>query len=123
DRSSAKRWLEQARDLAPGLDDLSATLGLLHGEALHGLIEGDLEAVRSASVEGARLSREAGHLYVLELMLSNLGSVARIAGDLGASKPLFAEALAIAHQIDDRVGQSGMLASLGCLAASSGQAR
>lgn len=106
-----------------GLDDLSATVGLLQARALHGFFEGDLDAARSASSEGARLSREASDLYSLEMMLLNLGCAALLAGDLHASKPLFSEALRIAHQIDDRVAQYYLLAGLGCHATGTGQAR
>jgi len=57
------------------------------------------------------------------MMLLNLGLAAQIGGDLAASKPLFAEGLRIAHQIDDRVAQFYLLGALGCHAALSGQAR
>jgi len=123
DRASARRLLDEARVVTSSLDDLPATLAVLQARALSGLFEGDLDAVRSASSEGARLSREAGDLYSLEMMLLNLGSAALIAGDLDQSKPLFAEALRIAHRIDDRVAQYYLLDALGCHAARSGQAR
>jgi len=123
DRASARRWLTEAQGITTGLDDLPATLMLLQARALHGLFEGDLDAVRSASSEGARLSREAGDLYSLEMMLINLGGAALIAGDLDASKPLYTESLRIAHQIDDRVAQFYVLGGLGCHGARSGQAR
>jgi predicted ATPase/DNA-binding CsgD family transcriptional regulator len=121
DSASARRLLDEARVVTTGLDDLPATLAVLQAQALNGFFEGDLEAVRSASSEGARLSREAGDLYTLEAWLINLGSAALIAGDLDASKPLLAEGLRIAHQIDDRVGQSYLLLALGCRAAASGE--
>ena len=57
------------------------------------------------------------------MMLLNLGSAALIAGDLGESKPLFAESLRIADQIDDRVARFYLLDAFGCHAALSGQAR
>jgi hypothetical protein len=123
DRASARRLLEEAGVVTAGLDDLPSTLALLQARALDGLFDGDLDAVRSASSEGARLSREAGDLYSLGMMLLNQGLTALIAGDLDESKPLFAEALRIADQIDDRVGQFYLLDALGCHAASSGQAR
>ena len=56
-------------------------------------------------------------------MLLNLGSAALLAGDLGGSEPLFAEALRIARQLDDRVAQFYLLAALGCHAAQAGRAR
>jgi DNA-binding CsgD family transcriptional regulator len=64
-----------------------------------------------------------GDLYTLKVWLLNLGTVALIAGQLGASKPLFTEALRIAQQVDDRVQQGYLLDALGCVAAGSGQAR
>jgi hypothetical protein len=57
------------------------------------------------------------------MMLLNLGSAALIAGDLGESEPLLAEALQIDDQIDDRVAQFYLLAAFGCHAALSGRAR
>ncbi len=57
------------------------------------------------------------------MMLLNLGSAALTAGDLEQSKPLLAEALRIAHQIDDRVAQFYLLDASGCYAALSGQPR
>ena len=57
------------------------------------------------------------------MMSMNLGSAALLAGDLEGSKPLFADALRIAHQIDDRVAQYYLLDGLGCHAALTRQAR
>jgi DNA-binding CsgD family transcriptional regulator len=56
-------------------------------------------------------------------MLLNLGSAALLDGDLGEARPLLAEALRIAREIDDRVAQFYLLAALGCHAAAAGQAR
>jgi predicted ATPase/DNA-binding CsgD family transcriptional regulator len=123
DRVSAKRLLEEARAVALGMDDVGAALAVLQARAFAGLFEGDLEAVRSASSEGECLSREVGDLYGLKTWLMHLGMAAFIAGELGTSKPLFAEALRIAHQIDDRVQQSYLLDAFGCHAAMSGHAR
>jgi predicted ATPase/DNA-binding CsgD family transcriptional regulator len=123
DRASARRLLGEAQTVTAGLDDVPAALALLQARSLDGLFEGDLEAVRSASSEGVRLSREVGDLYTLKVWLLNLGTTALIAGELAASKPLFAEALRIAHQIDDRVQQAYLLDALGCHAARSGQER
>jgi DNA-binding CsgD family transcriptional regulator len=124
DRASARRLLDQAEAATTGLEnDVSAMLMLLQARALGGLFEGDLDGVRSAALEGARLSREIGDLYSLEMMLINLGMVALTERDLAAAKPLFSEALQIARQIDDRVAQYWTLDALGCHAASSGQAR
>ena len=123
DRASASHLLDEAQVIITGLDDLPATLAFLQARAVNGLLEGDLDAVRVASSEGARLSRDVGDLYVVEMMTMNLGLVALTAVDLDGSKPLFAEALRIANQIDDRVAQYSLLDALGCHAASSGQAR
>ena len=123
DRASARRLLDEARVVMAGLHDHPSTLSLLQARALNGAFQGDFDAVRSASSEGVRLSREAGDLYSLGMMLLNQGVTALIAGDLDGSKPLFADALRIADQIDDRVGQFYLLDALACHAASTGQAR
>ena len=103
--------------MAAGSDDVGAALVVLQARAFGGLFEGDLDAVRSAASEGVVLSREVGDLYGLKTWLMHLGMAAFIAGELGTSKPLFAEALRIAREIDDRVQQSYLLDALGCHAA------
>jgi predicted ATPase/DNA-binding NarL/FixJ family response regulator len=123
DRASAGRLLDEAQVVTTGLDDPPAAVSLLQARALNGFFGGDLDAVKSAASEGARLSRESGDLYRLEMMLINLGLAALIGGDLDESKPLYTEALRIAQRIDDRVAQHSALDALGCHAASSGQAR
>jgi predicted ATPase/DNA-binding CsgD family transcriptional regulator len=123
DRAAAARLLGEARTVIAGVDDVPATLAFLQARSLDGFFGGDLEAASSASSQGARLSRQAGELYTLKVWLLNLGTVALIAGELAASKPLFAEALRIARQVDDRVQLSYLLDALGCHAAGSGQAR
>jgi predicted ATPase/DNA-binding CsgD family transcriptional regulator len=123
DRTATGRLSEEAHDIAADLDDLPATLMALQSRALNGLSDGDLDAVRAAAAQGVRLSREAGDLYSLGMMLLNLGSALLMAGALDESKPLFAEALRLAHRIDDRVAQHCLLDALGCHAAGSGRAR
>jgi DNA-binding CsgD family transcriptional regulator len=123
DREAAGRLLDEAQAVTAGLDDVPSTLALLQARSLDGFFNGDVAAASSASSEGALLSRQAGELYTLKVWLMNLGTVALIAGDLAASKPLFVEALRIAHQVDDRVQLSYLLDALGCQAAGSGQAR
>lgn len=123
DRASARRLRDEAQAVAGGIDDVGAALVVLQARAFGGLFEGDLDAVRSAASEGVVLSREVGDLYGLKTWLMHLGMAAFIAGELGASKPLFAEALRIARQLDDRVQQSYLLDALGCHAARSGHAR
>ena len=122
DRASARRLLDEAQGTtSPAYP--AGTLSVLQARAFNGFFEANLDAVRSAASEGARLAREAGDLYGLEMMLLNLGSAALIAGDLGESKPLLAESLRIAHQMDDRVALFYLLDAFGCHAALSGQAR
>ena len=122
DRASARRLLDEAQGTtSPAYP--AGTLSVVQARAFNGFFEADLDAVRSAASEGARLAREAGDLYGLEMMLLNLGSAALIAGDLGESKPLLAESLRIADQMDDRVALFYLLDAFGCHAALSGQAR
>jgi DNA-binding NarL/FixJ family response regulator len=118
DRAFAERLLDESQVITAGLDDLPVRLMFLQARAFNALFEGDLDAVRSASSEGARLSRETDDLYSLDTMLMNLGFAALIGGDLAEAKPLYTEALRIAHQIDHRVAQSYLLGALGCCAAS-----
>src|SRR5205823_13713861 len=92
-------------------------VSVLQARALDGVFGGDINEVRTAASEGARLSREVGDLYSLEMMLLNLGGTALITGDLDQAKALYTEALGIAHRIDDRVAQYALLDGLGCVAA------
>jgi len=117
DRASARRLLDEARATADGLDDLGTTLMTHQAQALNGLIGNDLGAVRSAAAQGARLSREAGDVYSLQMMLLNQGFAALVAGDLRESGQRLAEGLRIARQLDDRVAQCHLLGGLGCCAA------
>jgi DNA-binding CsgD family transcriptional regulator len=121
DRSDAGRLLEEAAAAAEGVDEPSAMLGLLHAPALHALVGGDLDGVRAAASSGEALSRELGALYVLELHLQNLGFAALISGDLDVARDRLTEGLTIARRIEDRVGESYMLAALGCLSSGAGR--
>jgi predicted ATPase/DNA-binding CsgD family transcriptional regulator len=123
DRASSRRLLDAARDAADGLDDLGTTLLAYQAQALNGLLDGDLGAVRPAAEQGARLSREAGDLYSLQMMLLNQGLAALIAGDLHESGQRLAEGLRIARQLDDRVAQCHLLGALGCCAAGTREQR
>jgi DNA-binding CsgD family transcriptional regulator len=123
ERVAARRFLDRAAAVTADVDDLDAKVGLLQARALEGVFTGDLDAVKAASAEGVRLSRAAGDLYSLEMMLLNLGFAALIEADLDESKTLFAEALEIANRIDDRVAQYALLDALGCQAAKTGRAR
>jgi predicted ATPase/DNA-binding NarL/FixJ family response regulator len=124
DRASAGRLLDEAAHLmAAGLAYPAGTMAVLQARAFNGFFEADLGEVRAAATEGARLARETGDLYALEMMHFSLGSAALMAGALDESEPLLAEGLQVANQIDDRVGQFYLLDALGCHAALSGQAR
>jgi DNA-binding CsgD family transcriptional regulator len=123
DRAAAGRFLDAARAITTSDSEYPARVALLQARALNGLQDGDLDTVRSAATEGARLSREADDLYSLEMMLVDLGLCTLIDGDLDDSMPLLTEALAIARRLDDRVAQYCLLDALGCHAAGSGQPR
>jgi predicted ATPase/DNA-binding CsgD family transcriptional regulator len=117
DRTSAKRLLDEARTIATGLDDLGATLMTYQAQALNGLIDGDPNTVSTAAAEGARLSRAAGDLYSLGMMLMNQGYAALALGALHDARVWLTEGLLIARQIDDRVAQCYLVGALGCCAA------
>src|SRR5215218_1378938 len=123
DRTSARGLLDESQVVAEGIDDVAAMLAFLQARSLNGFFEGDLDTVRASSSAGVRLSRETGDTYGLEMLLINLGSAALLACELDQAQPLFAEALRISNEIDDRVAQYILLDLLGCHAASSGQAR
>src|ERR1700674_1259974 len=123
DRASAGRFLDEAQDVAAEADDVATTVGILQARALKGATEGDFETVKLVATEGVRLSREAGDLYALHMMLLNLGGAALAAGDLNESKRRYEEALRIAYKIDDRIGQFYLLAALAYHATITGQAR
>jgi predicted ATPase/DNA-binding CsgD family transcriptional regulator len=123
DSPSAERLLAEAQAVVADLDYLHGRLAVLQARVFHGFFGADLGAVRSAAREGAVLAREMGDLYVLEVMLLNLGSAALIEGELDETEPLFAEALRIAHRIDDRVAQFYLLAGYGSHAVLSGRAQ
>jgi predicted ATPase/DNA-binding CsgD family transcriptional regulator len=123
DRASARRLLDEAHAATIGSAYPAGPLAVLQARTLDGFFRADLDTARSAASEGVRLAREQGDLYVLEMMLLNLGSAALLAGDLAGSRPLLAEALRMAAQIDDRVAQFYLLGAFGCHAALCGQAR
>jgi predicted ATPase/DNA-binding CsgD family transcriptional regulator len=123
DSASSRRLLDEAQGVADGHDDLGIMLMLCQARALNGLLDGDLGAVGPAASDGVRLSRAAGDLYSLEMMLLNQGFAALISGDLRESGQRLAEGLLIARQLDDRVAQCHMLGALGCCAAGSREPR
>src|SRR5260370_7226611 len=77
------------------------------------MFAGELDAVREATSEGVRLSREAGDEYVLEIMLMELAFTFLFSGDADGSRPLYTEALQIARRIDDRLPPSYLMAPFG----------
>jgi predicted ATPase/DNA-binding CsgD family transcriptional regulator len=123
EHEAARRYLEEAEAITPALDDFPAMIQLVESRAIQAIFEGDLETSRAASLEGMRLSREAGDLYQLEAMLRNLGMVAMMSGDSHAANSWFVEALQLARTIDNRLAQYYGLAAAGWFAANTGQAR
>jgi predicted ATPase/DNA-binding CsgD family transcriptional regulator len=125
DQSSATRMLDEAHAVAADLGPASpaAALAVLQARVFRGFLAADAGQAKSAAADGARLARDTGDLYGLEMMLLNQGTAAQLAGDLDEPGPLLTEALQIAEQIDDRLAQCYLLDALGCLAASRGQAR
>jgi len=123
DLEAARRYLDEAEAMTEGLHDFPATIELVQARAVHAICRGDLDTASAESLEGLRLSREAGDLYQVESMLRNLGMVGMMAGDLDSAMSRSVEALRVARQIDNRLAQYYGLATLGWRAASSGQAR
>jgi predicted ATPase/DNA-binding CsgD family transcriptional regulator len=123
DRESSRRLLDEARLIADGLGDLGATLLLHQARALNGLLDGDLAVVGPAAAEGARLSREVGDVYSLEMMLMNQALAAVMSGDLRECELRSTEGLRLADQLDDRIAQCYLLGALACCAAGRGEHR
>jgi len=123
DLEAARRYLDEAEAMTDGLHDFPATIELVQARAVHAICREDLDTASAESLEGLRLSREAGDLYQVESMLRNLGMVGMMAGDLDSAMSRSVEALRVARQIDNRLAQYYGLATLGWRAASSGQAR
>src|SRR5262249_45305494 len=113
DQASSRRLLDQATAAAQEVGELGTWLMLHHGRAPNGLIDDDLDTVRMAATEGIRLSREAGDVYSLDMMLMNQGFADLLGGNLPESEGHFREALGIARQLDDRVAQCYLLGALG----------
>ncbi len=123
DPDAARRYLDEAEAMAPGLHDFAATIELLLSQSIHAIFTGDLETVEALSAEGVTLSREAGDLYQLENMFRNLGVAEMMSGDLHSSNAWFREALQVARQVDNRLGQYWGIAAAGWYAAHAGRAR
>jgi DNA-binding NarL/FixJ family response regulator len=84
---------------------------------------GDADTARTVSLEGARLSREAGDLFLLESMLRNLAMNAMGTGDLVSAKRWMLDALRVVRQIDHRISQYYLLTVLAWHADSSANPR
>lgn len=123
DRASSRRLLAEAQAVADDVRELGATLMTLQARALNGLLNGELADVRVAAEQGARLSREAGDLYSLDMMLMNDGLAALLSGTLTEAEQRFAEGLRLARRLDDRVAQCYLIGGLGCCAAGLAQPR
>ena len=123
DRASALRMLDEAASIAGEIDDVPTKVSVLQARSLNAIFEADFGALRTAATEGARLSREVGDLYALHMMNLNLGTAALSFGELDESKARYEEALRIAYQIDDRIGQYYLLAGLAFHATVAGQSK
>src|ERR1700674_5304246 len=123
EHEAARRYLEEAEAITPGLDDFPATIELMESRAIQAIFDGDLETSRAVSLEGARLSREAGDVYQLEAMLRNLGMVGMMSGDFHSANAKFSEALHFARTIDNRLAPYYRLGAAGWDAGNTGQAR
>ena len=123
DPEAARRHLDEAQAVNSGLDAFPATIELLLSQSIHAIFQGDLETARALSVEGVTLSRDAGDLYQLENMFRNLGVAGMMSGERDTANAWFVEALKVARQVDNRLGQYWGLAAAGWYAAHAGRAR
>jgi DNA-binding NarL/FixJ family response regulator len=105
DTVQATLLLEDAASTSASAADVGAMLLLRQAQCLNALAAGDLAAGEAAASDGARLSKEVGDLYVLDMMLLNLALIALSKDDLDRAKPLMVEGLGVAQRIDDRVAQ------------------
>ena len=97
---------------------------MLHqAQALNGLLDGDLAAVGPAAAEGARISREVGDVYSLEMMLMNQALAAVMSGRSRASASCGRPRVCGSpDQLDDRIAQCYLLGALGVLRGGPGRA-
>jgi DNA-binding CsgD family transcriptional regulator len=125
DNPAARRLLDEAHVAATtiGAAYPAGALAVQQARAFNGFFEADLATVRSAAIEGERLAREMGDHYGLEMMLLNRASEALLSGDLEGARPLLAESLRMAYQLDDRVALYHLLDAMGTHAALCGQGR
>jgi DNA-binding NarL/FixJ family response regulator len=94
-----------------GFDDVPIMLGLLQARALGGLLVGDLDAVRCASSEGTRLSREVGDLYTPALLGKREEEVARLVAEGLSNKQIGARLFISERTVESHV--RGILNKLG----------
>ncbi len=123
DPEAARGFLDEAEAMAASLTDFPTTIELLLSQSIHAIFTGDLAAVEALSLHGVVLSRDAGDLYQLENMYRNLGVATMMSGDSHASNTWFSEALQVARQVDNRLGQYWGLAAAGWYAAQVGRMR
>jgi DNA-binding CsgD family transcriptional regulator len=117
EQEAAIDLLHQAEAVTAGLDDYPAQISLLQARVFNGFFQGDIALVRATAADGVRLSRNAGDLYSLEMMLLNSATTAFALGEVQRAKGLYVEALSIAKRIDDRVAQYALLDGLASVAA------
>jgi predicted ATPase/DNA-binding CsgD family transcriptional regulator len=123
DPDAARRYLDESEATATGLKAFPASIELLLSKSIHAMFTGDLETVKTLSVEGVNLSREAGDLYQLENMFRNLGVAEMVSGNLHVANAWYVEALQVARRVDNRLGQYWGLSAAGWYAANGGRAR
>ncbi|HEX2681490.1 MAG TPA: AAA family ATPase, partial [Candidatus Dormibacteraeota bacterium] len=114
DHARAQPFLDEAQANADAHASRRAWVAVLQARSTNAFVEGDLEGVKAASSECARLSAEDGDLYTLAYSLINLGFGAMFTGETVAARRFFEDGLSAARQIDDRLAQFYLLDALGC---------
>ena len=122
-REQARHFLTEAEAIAGGLDDVMTRIAVLQARCLNAVVAGDVDMITEAATEGVTLTRKVNDLYGLHMMLLNRGSAAQLSGDMAGSRRSFEEALRIAYDVDDRLGQFYLLAAIGYQVATEGHAR
>jgi ATP/maltotriose-dependent transcriptional regulator MalT len=123
DGTFAARLLDEVSTLAAGADDPDATLAFLQARSLNALLDGKLDEVRLAAMEGVRVSREADETHTLMNWLISLGTAQLMAGDVKEAKQVILEGLQAAQRIDDRTAVATFIEALACHAVATGQDR
>ena len=101
-------------------EDLYARSRAVHMLAWAAHTAGDLARARALFVDSLELRRRLGDRLGQAVELSNLGDLARGAGEAGAAGELLLGALEIAAELDSRYLLPGLLASLAVLAGERG---